>query len=576
MCGILGGNNAKWDYHKGIECMRHRGPDGIRVCNLQDFTLAFARLSIIDLSEKAMQPMFTPDKQVGIVFNGEIYGYQNLRNDLLKKGYHFISSSDTEVVLNAYLEWGEDFITRVDGMYGMAIYDKRDGKIKLYRDRVGIKPIYYYYDGINFGFASELKGIVQMCNDIAMEIDNTAVYDYLNYFHIPAPKTYYKRVYKLLPGHKLIFDIKSKKIIQDDSYWRLHINTRKGKQRKQNDLIEELQYLMQESVQEQMVADVPVGTFLSGGVDSSIITYEGHKINPEIETFTMGFTDIAYDELKFAAYLTDRYNIRTNTRVFKKVDFEQYVDKMKDWYDEPFGVTNACPAYLVSCMAKEKVSVALSGDGGDEIFGGYTFYRKMWERERENIPDNILLSKVYRKFRKSGELDYYCLDDLDYIVERIDGIRVCIDETERRERLKIPKDYDKYWAYRRYYNKELPAYTRMMYMDMKVRLPGRICTQDDRISMAVSLETRVPFLSRKLIEFSFALSEEDRCPNGEPKGLLKKAYEREFGANYVYRNKKGFDMPANYFEGKTNPQEYILQRVWGEKCVSDRGRSAIS
>lgn len=564
MCGILGGNNLKWNYDKGIKCMHHRGPDGMKIYSSPDFTLAFARLAIIDLSEKGMQPMFTQNEQVGIVFNGEIYGYQKLRNELMKKGWEFKSSSDTEVVLNAYLEWGEEFISKVDGMYGMAIYDKRDGRIKLYRDRVGIKPLYYYYDGVNFGFSSELKGILKMCDNISFEIDNTAVYDYLNYLCIPDPKTYYKNVYKLMPGHELVFDIKSRQIVQNDIYWKLHINTRKGVQRKQSNLIEELQELIHQSVQEQMIADVPVGTFLSGGVDSSIITYEGYRINPQIETFTMGFVNREYDELQYAAYLADKYHIHMNVDVFKRNNFEEYIDKMKSWYDEPFGVTNACPAYLVSCMAKEKVAVVLSGDGGDEVFGGYTFYQKMWQREKENIPDNILISNLYKQFRATGDKDYYYLDDLSFIMERIDGIKECVQDKERRKRLGIPKDYDQFWAYRKFYKKDLPAYTRMQYMDMKVRIPGRICTQNDRINMAVSLEARVPFLSQKLIEFSFSLSEEDRCPNGEPKGLLKKAYEREFGASYVYRYKQGFDMPHWYFGNKVSPQDYILKRVWGE------------
>ena len=181
MCGILGGNNLYWNYKKGIESMHHRGPDGTKITTLENFTLAFARLAIMDLSENAMQPMFSYDNQVGIVFNGEIYGYQKLREILKQKGYVFRSTSDTEVILNAYLEWGEKFITKVDGMFGMVIYDNREGVVKLFRDRVGIKPLYYYYDGRNFGFSSELKGIINMCNTICFEIDNTAVYDYLNY-----------------------------------------------------------------------------------------------------------------------------------------------------------------------------------------------------------------------------------------------------------------------------------------------------------------------------------------------------------------------------------------------------------
>ena len=273
MCGILGGNNSRWDYKKGIESMSHRGPDGIRIDSMEDFTLAFARLAIIDLSVNGMQPMFSIDGQVGIVFNGEIYGYQKLKKELEKKGYRFRSTTDTEVILNAYIEWGEKFVTRVDGMFGMAIYDKRDGMIRLFRDRVGIKPLYYYYDGVNFGFSSELKGIVNMCNTVSLQVDYTAVYDYLNYIYIPEPKTYYKNVYKMLPGHRVIFDIKSKRIVKDSDYWKLNVNSNQASERKQSDIVEELKELIKVSVREQMIADVPVGTFLSGGVDSSIITY---------------------------------------------------------------------------------------------------------------------------------------------------------------------------------------------------------------------------------------------------------------------------------------------------------------
>lgn len=358
------------DYQSGIKCMQHRGPDGIRITSMEGFTLAFARLAIMDLSDNGMQPMFSHDGQVGIVFNGEIYGYQKLRNNLIGKGYQFRSTSDTEVVLNAYLEWGENFVTRVDGMYGMAIYDKRDSTIRLFRDRVGIKPLYYYYDGIHFGFASELKGILKMCNTICLEIDNTAVYDYLNYLYIPDPKTYYKNVYKLLAGHQLVFDLKSKRIIKDSSYWQLRINQHQGVQRKQNDLIEELRFLIKESVEEQMIADVPVGTFLSGGVDSSIVTYEGYRINPELETFSIGFTDKMYNELRYAEQIAKQYHMRMNSQVFNYDIFKRYYHEMKKWYDEPFGDTSAFPTYLVSQIARNKVTTVLTGDGGDEVFGG--------------------------------------------------------------------------------------------------------------------------------------------------------------------------------------------------------------
>lgn len=560
MCGILGGNNFQWDYKKGIECMYHRGPDGIRISPLEDFTLAFSRLAIMDLSENGMQPMFSFDDQIGIVFNGEIYGYQKLREDLEKKGYRFRSTSDTEVILNAYLEWGEKFITKVDGMFGIAIYDRREGTVKLFRDRIGIKPLYYYYDGLNFGFSSELKGIVNMCKTVSFEIDNTAVYDYLNYLYIPAPKTCYKNVYKMLPGHRLLFDIKSGKIIKNSSYWKLYINMNHASQRKQTDLIEELKYLIKESVHEQMVADVPVGTFLSGGVDSSIITYEGHLINPKLESFSIGFSQTDYNELQYAHKLADKYKINLNSKVFGRDIFRNSYDMMRDWYDEPFADTSAFPTYIVSGMAKEKVTVVLTGDGGDEVFGGYDRQQAIWKKEKEKGPDNLLISFLYSKCKK-GMVDYFWSDDLRFLLRSNCWLPKVSDKKLRKE-LKIDKDYDMFWAFRKYYIKDLPPMTRVQYLDIKTYLPEDILTKVDRVSMAVSLETRVPFLSRKLLEFSFSLAEEDRLPKGEKKGLLKKAYEKEIGKNILYRKKMGFCVPINYFRTEKSPQEQLLESLW--------------
>ncbi len=567
MCGILGGNHPGWDYHKGIECMRHRGPDGMRVSPLEDFTLAFARLAIMDLSDNGMQPMFSADNKVGIVFNGEIYGYQKLRNRLIAKGYRFRSTSDTEVILNAYLEWGEKFITQADGMFGMAIYDKRDGTIKLFRDRLGIKPLYYYYDGVNFGFSSELKGILNMCSTVSFEIDPTAVYDYLQYLYIPEPKTYYRNVYKLQPGHRMVFEIHSRRIVKDSAYWRLKINENQGTQRKQADLIEELRYLVRESVEEQMIADVPVGTFLSGGVDSSIVTYEGHRINPQLETFSMGFRDVRYDELKYAAELADRYHICRNEGIFERDTLKKHYYHMKNWYDEPFADTSAFPTYMVSKLAREKVTVVLTGDGGDEVFGGYNRYKLIWQKEKENGPDHLLISAVYRKYskyKKRSGVNYFWTDDLALwhaIMMPAPGL----NDRELKKCLGIDRDYDTLWAYRKYYIKELPPVTRVQFLDLKTYLPGDILTKVDRASMAVSLETRVPLLSRKLVEFSFSLSEEDRCPKGELKGLFKKAYEEEIGKNILYRKKQGFGMPNKYIGDKKTLQEYLLEDVWGVK-----------
>lgn len=507
-----------------------------------------------------MQPMFSYDNQVGIVFNGEVYGYQKLRKTLEQKGYIFRSTSDTEVILNAYLEWGENFITKIDGMFGMAIYDRREGVLKLFRDRVGIKPLYYYYDGTNFGFSSELKGIVNMCSTVSLKIDNTAIYDYLNYLYIPAPKCYYKNVYKLLPGYRMIFDIKSKRIIKNSAYWKLHVNTNQASERKQDELIEELKFLIRESVNEQMIADVPVGTFLSGGVDSSIVTYEGNRINPQLQSFSIGFTQNDYNELRYARKFAERYKVNLNSRVFNRNIFQNEYGKLKVWYDEPFADTSAFPTYMVSNLAKEKVTVVLTGDGGDEVFGGYYRYKDIWKKEKEKGPDNLFISLIYNKCNKN-KISYFWLDELTFLLKK-NTWELHLGDKEWRRRLEIDKDYDMFWAFRKHYYKDLPPMTRVQYLDLKTYLPGDILAKVDRVSMAVSLETRVPLLSKKLIEFSFSLSEEDRLPKGMLKGLLKKAYEEEIGRDILYRRKMGFSMPDNFFKTERAPQEQLLEDLW--------------
>lgn len=564
MCGILGGNNQSWNYIKGINSMKHRGPDGTKVVKLEDFCLAFTRLAVIDLSENGMQPMFSKDNQVAIVYNGEIYGYQKLRQQLEKKGHQFSSTSDTEVILNAYLEYGEKFVTKIDGMFAIAIYDKREGRsgtVRLYRDRLGIKPLYYYYDGRNFGFSSELKGIVNMCSDISLQIDNTAVYDYLNYIYIPEPKTMYQNTYKLQPAHRLVFDVYSQKVVKNGAYWKLEINGTRGAQRKQEDLICEVRELVKQSVKEQMAADVPVGVFLSGGVDSSIITYESNQINPQIESFSIGFNEASYNELDFARKLADRYQIRWNEKIFNRDIFHENFDNLKRWYDEPFADTSAFPTYLVSRAARDKVVVVLTGDGSDEVFGGYARYDILEEKEQKGGYDNALISDLYCRFRKNGKYDWKFVDGLN-LYDRYMAPALSESDSILRERLGIPQDYDKLWYFRKYYRKDLPAVTRMQYLDLKTYLPSDILTKVDRTSMAVSLESRVPFLDRRIVEFAFSLSQEDRCPAGEAKGLLKKAYEPVINKEILYRTKQGFAMPTAYFRRRMSVQEELLERLW--------------
>lgn len=562
MCGILGGNNRNWNYEKGIKSMIHRGPDGIRIHEFDNCTLAFARLSVIDLSENGMQPMISDDGNVAVVFNGEIYGYQALRIQLQKMGYVFRSTSDTEVILNTYLAWGKKFINRLDGMFSIAIYDKRENVIRLYRDRLGIKPMYYYCVGDNFGFASELKGIVGMCDAERFEIDNTAIYDYLTYTYIPEPKTMYQSVFKLEPAHYLEYDLKYKKIRKKCSYWKLDINSTCQRMRDSGELQNELKSLIGKAVKKQMVADVSVGTFLSGGIDSSIVTYEAHKINPQIESFTIGFDEKRYDESQYAERFARQYNISITKENFNRNVFKKQYSMMQDWYDEPFADMSAFPTYLVSKIAREKTVVVLTGDGGDEVFGGYPRYTQLMRKDKEGC-DNLLVSKISQLVAKYRDIDdlFLFLDDLGFLNSTY-AEPLSKDDKLLKKKLGISKEYDKLWHMRKYYIKDLPPITRGQYLDLKTYLPGEVLTKVDRVSMAVSLETRVPLLAKEIVEFSFGLSQEERCPEGELKGLLKMTYLDVLGKQLTYRKKQGFSMPWEYISMKESARENLLNNVW--------------
>lgn len=569
MCGILGGTDLGLNYKKGIKSLQHRGPNGEKIITYanSNVTMAFARLSIIDLSENAMQPMSSQNGHVHIVFNGEIYGYQALRNNLKGK-YNFKTSSDTEVILALYSLYGDTFIDKLDGMFAIAIYDERENKIKLYRDRAGIKPLYYYWDEQRFLFASELKAIESTLNNANLEIDSSAIYDYLSYGYIPEPKSIYKNVSKLKPATMLVFDLANNNIEQIKRFWKLHVNTRVDRKRKKEDICDQFKSLMQQSIKDQMIADVPVGTFFSGGIDSSIVTYECMKFNKNIQTFSMGFEEKNYSEIKYVTMLAKQLNINANIEILSKNCIKELYKEYKNWYDEPYADTSAFPTYLVSKNAVENVTVVLTGDGGDELFGGYERYTDFAEHN---------LTKKRTRFKKIGDLlvHHQVIDketwqnEFESEFEYYAGLMGCESDFFRVKNKKLfglSKDYDEYWALRKYYNKDLPKYTRARYLDFKTYLPGDILTKVDRAVMAVSLEARVPFLSRSMIEFAFSLSQEECNTGGGLKQMLKDAYTNLLPHEILYRRKKGFSIPPRYIPslspGLTGTRQQLLHDLW--------------
>ena len=456
MCGILGGTKSNWNYEKALNSMTHRGPDGLQIKNLGKVTFGFARLSIRDLSALAMQPMQTKDKQVTLIYNGEIYGYKGLKKSLIQMGYKFETTSDTEVILNAYLEYGEQFVNHIDGMFAIAIYDKRKRKLILYRDRIGIKPLFYYYDGKNLMFASELKAILALDIDRKYERDRTAIYDYFTYRYIPEPKTLYKRIYKLEPANKLVFTFDNKQITKQ-KYWSLKVNPSEECKKNNENIYEELRMLIGKSVEEQLEADVPIGTFLSGGIDSSIVSTEIYMRTKSVQAFSMGFQNLNrgerdWDETYYAKLLATVQQFPIKIGGFDKSQLRKIKKNIRGWYDEPFADTSCYPTYMISKMAKENnIPVILTGDGGDEVFGGYTRYTVYQEKVGERLPWTLLCdlyTKILKPIIPKEEFEDEFLDAVSLFAKEAYAYTRC-EKRDYIKHLKIGYGYDDFWYFRK-------------------------------------------------------------------------------------------------------------------------------
>jgi asparagine synthase (glutamine-hydrolysing) len=588
VCGFFGGTEAQWQYESALAAIRHRGPDaeGLRLDG--PIRVGFRRLSIIDLDEAANQPFVAPDGASWIVFNGEIYGFRRLRSELEKAGHAFRTHSDTEVLLTAYLEWGEDFVDHVDGMFAIALWDARDRRLRLYRDRPGIKPLFYYYNGRQFAFASELKAIEQGLGTANLHIDGSALYDFLGYRYVPAPKTLYRHCFKLLPGHTVSFDPATGRLSEPRPFWRLDPAGNRDAVTA-DAAAEELRSLIDESVSDQMIADVPLGFFLSGGVDSSAVVAAAARAGARVATFTIGFDSDEVSETPFARLVAERFHTAHHERILSQSGAIELLPQLKAWFDEPFSDDSALPTYLVSRLAREHVTVVLTGDGSDEIFGGYNTYRRFaryaawptWPRACDRLAVT-LRSRMHRRnplYRVLRTLETGFSNDLDLWSKIMHGMQPAA-KTRYRELFELGRDYDDWWHFRQYWRDELPLRTRLQYVDFHTYLPGLVLAKVDRTSMAASLEARVPLLSRRLIEFSFALPEAIRFHRGEAKGILRHAYRDILPAEILERRKKGFGVPRYYLGnlGQGVPiQEHILRTLFldaAKASYNDAGRAA--
>lgn len=571
MCGLFGLVTADGldveQARRALHTLVHRGPDQWGEWQGGRVYMGHRRLSILDLSEKGRQPMTDGAGDVVITVNGEIYNYPRLREELESR-HEFRSRSDSEVVVHGYKEWGiEGLLDRLDGMYALVVYDRAQDRLYLARDRAGIKPLYYaLVDGV-FAWASELKAIREYFGSNRLKVDLTALYDFLTYMYVPAPKSLYCDVYKLEPGHYAAFDCDSRQL-KVASYWRLDC---KEQAIGLADAERELVRLVDQSVQEQLMSDVPVGVFLSGGMDSSIVAESANRASRHIQTFTIQVMDPSLDESPFARLLAEYVGTDHHVHACGAEDASEWMTRLNDWYDEPFADSSAIPTFMVSRFSRERVVVALSGDGGDELFGGYRWYTAMdergcrggrgrpelrsWTIRAKRIMGRSLAGRVVRRL----EFDHV-LDDLEYYTRLMGGL-LPEDKQAYARQWGIDPEYDDFWYFRKFWRPDLPLRTRLQYLDFHTYLPDDILTKVDRASMQVALEVRVPLLSRALVEFAFSLPESVRYADGQLKGLVKKAFQSRLPSAILSKPKQGFNLPLKAWKMADGRRESFQQRV---------------
>ena len=573
MCGIVG----IWDYKNKIDkdlltkmrdTMRYRGPDDAGLFINPDFHIGFGhrRLSIIDLSQGGHQPM--KDKNLVIVFNGEIYNFKEIREELKLKNYNFSTHSDTEVILKAYREWQIGAVDKFRGMFAFAIWDEERKKLILVRDRAGVKPLYYYNDGNLFIFASEIKAIIAH-PQVKKELNYNALAAFLQFGYIPAPLSIFKNIHKIKAGHYLVLD--DKKNIKEEKYWDI-LDFYLKKPYKTSDYSEkeieqEMEKRLIESFRLRMVADVPVGVFLSGGLDSSLVTALLQKeAKIPLKTFTIGFHEEKYNEAQYAKeianYLkTDHYELYCTPQEALEI-----VPKLPEIYDEPFADSSSIPTYLVSRFAKQKVKVALSADAGDELFCGYDRYRKMNKifNEVNSFPSFLFLlgkglvdaipSRMLEKISKAPNLKHKLNKAGRFIKSKNDLSQMYLtlnsywfpEEIRSLILAGISNDYFQGTFFKDFKETEsLELMARLQEIDFKTYLPDDILTKVDRASMANSLEARTPFLDPRIMEFIASLPLSFKYRDGKTKYILRKILYRYIPEKLLDRPKHGFGIPID-------------------------------
>lgn len=560
MCGFLGfvGHSiSESEIRKLLLGAQYRGPDHTGVAGSDEWILGHNRLSIIDLDARSHQPFTSENGRYTIVYNGEIYNYKVLREDLLKVGYTFRTQSDTEVIINAFAEWGVDCFIRFHGMFALAIIDRVEQTVTLARDRFGEKPVFYSGYGGGLVFSSELRTIAQFLTNLRLDLE--AVIDYLHFGFIPAPKTIYRSVFKVEPGCVMSYSLKERKVTSNRPYYKLRLTAVPDRTMKQ--LREQFTEICARVATQISLSDVPLGAFLSGGVDSSGVVYFLSGQDRSITTYTAGFEGSAFDETKYAEEVANHLKVRNVSKTVLLSDFVRLYDTMVDHYAEPHNDFSFIPTYAICREAVKNFKVMISGDGADELFCGYPRFHKLRQYELFNaIPGaSYILSKSVRALPSHSnirrQLSYAGATGSDFFLHTMS---VNFQPAECHSILgpdlvQVSNHYSPKSVIEGHLTnvpKALPLIQKQRYLDIKMTLADDMLVKVDRASMANSLEVRPFYLHPLVSDFAFSLPQGQLASLTTDKVFLKNVIREVLPRTTIHRRKMGFTFPfREYIKG---------------------------
>lgn len=591
MCGIYGYVSSRGGIQPEIlrrmgDTLRHRGPDdeGEWIQHSEELAVALGhkRLSIIDLTSAAKQPISDEDGKIWLTYNGEIYNFRELRSELAAKGHTFKSTSDGEIIVHLYEEMGAACLERLKGMFAFALWDKTQQSLFLARDRIGKKPLHYaIYDG-GIAFASEIKALLKH-PQVVKEIDLSALNKYLTFEYVPAPATIFKSIKKLEPGHYLSYQNGKSEI---KKYWDIPLADYPIGFKTEDEYAEELRDILERAVRSRLVADVPVGVFLSGGIDSGLVAALAANADRKIECFSIGFDDPSFDESSHAKSIAKALGLNHRLKIFNTREMLDNLDELPHFLDEPLADASILPSYLLSKVASERLKVALSGDGGDELFAGYptyqahriiTYYDLLPETLKNsvkalaawlpvshgNISTDFKIKQFLRGAGVSPEIRFFM-----WMGSFTESEKKGLLSSDVRAALAHENTYEDVFAYIREsgLNKDLE---RILYLSMKLYLQDDILVKVDRAAMANGLEVRCPLLDQELVEFACRLPMQYKLHGLKTKYLLKKAAAGILPDSIINRKKKGFGIPiSKWLTGEL--KSYMLDYL-GEERIKRQG-----